>query len=545
MSSSYEKYTEWLTYDEDTKIELSEIDSEKEIEDRFYQELTFGTGGLRGLMGAGTNRLNQYTIKKTSYGVGKMLVDKKENPKIAIAYDTRNGSLEFANYAADVFTFLGIKTFLFEECMPTPILSFAVRLLECDAGIVITASHNPKEYNGYKVYNNQGGQLVPEEAAEVMNYMKLYPDFDLIKNIQRDESLFESIGNQMVDQFIQAIPRKSSKESKLKVVYSALHGTGGKPIHKILESFDVFVVEEQELPDGDFSTVSSPNPENRESLSLAIRKAKEVDADVVLATDPDCDRLGVAVKHRGKYEILTGNQLGALFVDYLTANHSLGPAKMIIKTIVTSELGANIAKKRDFHSMDTLTGFKYIGEKINLLEKESRENKFLFGYEESYGFLFGTHTRDKDAVSAAWLFCEIAALYAEKGLTMLDQLNELYNEFGFYLDDLDSITIQGKEGVSQIYSLMEKARTWGNELVSEIDEVKDYLLGMDKLPSENVLKFILKDGSWFAIRPSGTEPKVKFYYSIQAINQNAASVKLDKLKKELEVQLNIQLPNQA
>lgn len=544
MSSSHEKYKEWLTYDNDTKIELFQIDDKKEIEDRFYKELTFGTGGLRGLMGAGTNRLNQYTVKKASYGVGKWLLDRNnEDPKIAIAYDTRNGSLEFANYAADVFTFLGIKTFLFEECMPTPILSFAVRLLGCDAGIVITASHNPKEYNGYKVYNDQGGQLIPQEAAEVMHYMKLYPDFNLVRDIKRDESLFESIDNQMVDQFIQAIPSETSKKNKLKVVYSALHGTGSKPIQKILEPFDLVVVEEQELPDGNFSTVSSPNPENREALSLAIKKAKEVDADVVLATDPDCDRLGVAVKHQDEYEILTGNQLGALYVDYLTANDSLDTDKMIIKTIVTSELGANIAKKRGFHSMDTLTGFKYIGEKINLLEKESQENKFLFGYEESYGFLYGTHTRDKDAVSAARLFCEIAAFYAGKNLTMIDRLNELYNEFGFYLDDLDSITIQGKEGVSQINSLMEKARNWGTELVSDIKEVKDYLIGIDKLPSENVLKFILKDGSWFAIRPSGTEPKVKFYYSIQGINQKTASVKLDMLKKELEIQLNIQLPN--
>lgn len=525
-----------------TEKELLQINDENEIEDRFYTDLAFGTGGLRGVMGAGTNRLNQYTIKKASYGLGNYLMAKVvENPKIAIAYDTRNRSREFAEHAADVFTALGIKTVLFDECMPTPVLSFAVRFLGCDAGVVITASHNPKEYNGYKVYNEQGGQMTPPEAKEVMKHIDSLSGFDVIKDMQGNEDYLEQMGNQLLDSFIDQFPKTQKLGNNLKIVYSPLHGAGNKPIQKILEPFNVSVVKEQELPDGDFTTVSSPNPENREVLQMAISQAKNEKAHLVLATDPDCDRLGVAVRQQDEYITLTGNQIGALMVDYLTTKSSPEKRNVIIKTIVTNEMGANIAKERGFKVMETLTGFKYIGEKISSFDEDEQDNAFLFGYEESYGFLFGTHSRDKDAVSAALLFCEIAENLLEQGKTVIDRLEEIYQEFGFYLDDLDSVTLKGKEGITKIADLMEKTRSMGHSLIENTIEVRDYLTGIENLPAENVLKFILMDGSWIAIRPSGTEPKIKFYYSVRGNSLGAASLTLVDIKKELEEKLHIQL----
>ncbi|MER2227481.1 MAG: phospho-sugar mutase [Carnobacterium sp.] len=542
MSNYFEQYEKWLTYDKMTEKELLQINDENEIEDRFYTDLAFGTGGLRGVMGAGTNRLNQYTIKKASYGLGNYLMAKVvENPKIAIAYDTRNRSREFAEHAADVFTALGIKTVLFDECMPTPVLSFAVRFLGCDAGVVITASHNPKEYNGYKVYNEQGGQMTPPEAKEVMKHIDSLSGFDVIKDMQGNEDYLEQMGNQLLDSFIDQFPKTQKLGNNLKIVYSPLHGAGNKPIQKILEPFNVSVVKEQELPDGDFTTVSSPNPENREVLQMAISQAKNEKAHLVLATDPDCDRLGVAVRQQDEYITLTGNQIGALMVDYLTTKSSPEKRNVIIKTIVTNEMGANIAKERGFKVMETLTGFKYIGEKISSFDEDEQDNAFLFGYEESYGFLFGTHSRDKDAVSAALLFCEIAENLLEQGKTVIDRLEEIYQEFGFYLDDLDSVTLKGKEGITKIADLMEKTRSMGHSLIENTIEVRDYLTGIENLPAENVLKFILMDGSWIAIRPSGTEPKIKFYYSVRGNSLGAASLTLVDIKKELEEKLHIQL----
>lgn len=539
VSSYRKRYNEWLNLDKDTEWELKQIKEEKEIQDRFYQELSFGTGGLRGLMGAGTNRMNKYTVKKASYALGSLLLNMSVHPSIVIAYDTRNNSYEFANDAADVFTSLGIKTYIFNECMPTPILSYAVRHLACDAGIVITASHNPKEYNGYKVYNSKGGQLVPSEAEKVMHYFSTFSDFDKLKELKVNSDLLEVLDDTLMDQFLAEIPQTEYPSGTLNVVYSPLHGAGNKPIKKILQSFDLTIVKEQELPDGNFSTVKLPNPENWEALKLAIQQARAVDADIVLATDPDCDRLGVAVKHNHSYHNLTGNQLGALFVDYLTKK-SASNKQTIIKTIVTSELGTSIAKNRGFNTLDTLTGFKYIGEKINHFEDE---NQYLFGYEESYGYLYGTHTRDKDAVSSAWLICEMASYYQTKGWTLVDRLEHLYEEYGYYLDELDSITMEGKEGLEQIKLIMDRARQEGVRLVDNLEEIKDYSKGIEGLPKENVLKFVFKDNSWFAMRPSGTEPKLKIYYSIKGNSSVEAHKRLTKIKNILEEKLTIPLVN--
>lgn len=530
-----ENYNTWLKFNKEIEEELTQITDEKEIQDRFYKDLSFGTGGLRGQMGAGTNRVNEYTIKKASYAVGSLLLNLSTEPSIVIAYDTRNNSETFANHATDVFTAMGIKTYLFDCCMPTPILSFAVRHLNCTGGIVITASHNPKEYNGYKVYNAKGGQLVPSEVEKVIAYFSDAPDYHGLLALERKSENLELIGEKVMEDFLQEIPHTVEMTNQLKVVYSPLHGAGSLPIQKVLERFQLSVVKEQELPDGNFSTVPLPNPEEREALYLAIEQAKIEDADIVLATDPDCDRLGVAVKHEGDFVTLTGNQLGALFVDYLTA-HSKESNQTIIKTIVTSELGTNIAKSRGHHTIDTLTGFKYIGEKINQFEEESQ---YLFGYEESYGYLWGTHARDKDAVSAAWLICEIATQLLDNGLTLVDQLESLYESFGYYLDDLDAITLMGKEGVEQIQHIMEKTRSLGMTLMADVQEVKDYNTGIDGLPNENVLKFILTDGSWFAMRPSGTEPKLKVYYSVKGNTREDAKMKLSEIKAALKEKLAI------
>lgn len=530
-----EKYVSWLTFNKEIQEELAQITNEQEIQDRFYKDLSFGTGGLRGLMGAGTNRINEYTIKKASYAVGSLLLNLSDEPSIVIAYDTRNNSEIFANHAADIFTAMGVKTYLFDECMPTPILSFAVRHLNCTGGIVITASHNPKEYNGYKVYNAKGGQLVPSEAGKVIAHFSDTPEHQELLALERKPENLKYIGKKLMEDFLKEIPQTKESLNQLKVVYSPLHGAGNVPMKKALEAFQISIVKEQEQPDGNFSSVQSPNPEEPEALQLAIEQAKAEDADLVLATDPDCDRLGVAVKHAGAYVALTGNQLGALYVDYLTA-HSKEANQTIIKTIVTSELGTNIAKSRGFHTLDTLTGFKYIGEKMNQFEEETQ---YLFGYEESYGYLWGTHARDKDAVSAAKLICVMAAELQNKGMTLVDQLESLYESFGYYLDDLDAITLLGKEGVEQIQHIMEKTRSMGSSLMEDIHEIKDYNIGIDGLPKENVLKFILADGSWFAMRPSGTEPKLKIYYSVKGNTKEDARIKLSQIKTTLQEKLTI------
>lgn len=536
-----QKMQEWLEFDEQTKNELMSLENDEEIEDRFYKDLEFGTGGLRGLMGAGTNRVNSYTIRKTSLGLANYLTQNFTHPIIVIAYDTRNHSRQFAEDAATVFSSQGIKTYIFDSSVPTPTLSFAVRALGASAGIVITASHNPKEYNGYKVYDHNGGQLTPANAKKVITKVNKVQDLKALNNLRRNEVKVEYVGEELLSEFIKNVQKQSLyKETPLKVVYTPLHGAGNIPVRRVLEAFEVSMVEDQELPNGDFPTVKSPNPEDKAALSLAIEKAKEIDADVVLGTDPDCDRVGAAVKHQGEYVLLTGNQIGALLVDFVLSFKDINNKSTLIKTIVTNELGAEIARAKGLTILQTLTGFKYIGEKIN--EFESQENReFVIGYEESYGYLVGTHARDKDGVVSSMLICEMASYYKSKNLTLLDRLDELYKTYGYYLDDLDSITLTGIQGIEKIQSVMTGARFLGISISPNVKEVKDYSLGIDGLPMENVLKYVLNDDSWVAIRPSGTEPKIKFYYSIKGENQQASRSRLKGIKANIENQLDIVL----
>lgn len=538
-----ERYAEWLTFDEDTKAELLAIADEKELEDRFYKNVSFGTGGLRGLMGAGTNRMNSYTVKKASMGLAKyVLVQSDEQPSIAIAYDTRNHSQQFAEDAAAVFSSMGIKAYLFDVAMPTPVLSFTVRHLGCDAGIVVTASHNPKEYNGYKVYDNQGGQLTPDAATEVTRFIEQIEDFNSVKELTGNPELIEMIGEDVLSAFISEIKKQSIHQSELQVVYTPLHGAGNIPVRRALEGFEVSVVKEQELPDGNFNTVRSPNPEDRKALELAIAQAQQEDADIVIGTDPDCDRIGVAVKHEGAYKLLTGNQIGALLAEFVIAHTEVTEASTLIKTIVTNDFGAKIASGKGLQIVETLTGFKYIGEKINEFEaSDDLTNEFVLGYEESYGYLVGTHARDKDAVVSALLICEMAAYYKAKGLTLFDKLEQLYGEHGYYLDALDSVTLTGVAGAARIKEMMEEVRESDAQFFANVDEVRDYATGIADLPKENVIKFMLKDESWVAIRPSGTEPKIKFYYSVRADDEQLAQEKLAVIKNQIQENLGIAL----
>ena len=538
-----ERYAEWLTFDEETKAELLAIVDEKELEDRFYKNVSFGTGGLRGLMGAGTNRMNSYTVKKASMGLANyVLAQGNEQPSIAIAYDTRNHSQQFAEDAAAVFSSMGIKAYLFDVAMPTPVLSFTVRHLGCDAGIVVTASHNPKEYNGYKVYDNQGGQLTPYAAREVTRFIEQIEDFNSVKELTGNTELIEMIGEDVLSAFISEIKKQSIHQGELQVVYTPLHGAGNIPVRRALEGFEVSVVKEQELPDGNFSTVRSPNPEDRKALELAIAQAQQEDADIVIGTDPDCDRIGAAVKHEGAYKLLTGNQIGALLAEFVIAHTEVTEDSTLIKTIVTNDFGAKIASGKGLQIIETLTGFKYIGEKINEFEaSDDLTNEFVLGYEESYGYLVGTHARDKDAVVSALLICEMAAYYKAKGLTLFDKLEQLYGEHGYYLDALDSVTLTGVAGAARIKEMMEEVRESDAQFFANVDEVRDYATGIADLPKENVIKFMLKDESWVAIRPSGTEPKIKFYYSVKADDEQSAQEKLAVIKTQIQENLDIAL----
>lgn len=532
-----EKYRQWLSFaDEATKNELTDIDSEKEIEDRFYKDLAFGTGGLRGIMGAGSNRMNKYTVGKATLGLCRYLKSKYSGEiSVAIAYDTRNNSESFAETAAAVFSSQGIKVHIYNRIVPVPVLSFTTRFLGCTAGVMITASHNPKEYNGYKVYDSKGCQFCTEDAGAAIEYINAIEDYSSIP-FDADVSLINRIGDKEFGAFLAEVKKQSLYEEKsdLKIVYTPLHGTGNIPVRKMLEGLDVTVVREQELPDGNFSTVRSPNPEEKDALTIAIQRAKEIGADLVLGTDPDCDRVGIAVKSGDDYVLFTGNQTGALLVNFVLAmkQKELNEKSTLVKTIVTSELGANIGRKFGLQIEETLTGFKYIGDKINKYE-QSGEQEFVIGYEESYGYLVGTHARDKDAVVASMLICQMAAWYKNQGKTLVDALNEIYGEYGYYLDCLDSFVLKGKDGAEKIAQLMVYFRQKGTGLFNGIESVTDYLNGIGDLPKENVLKYIWRDGSWLAVRPSGTEPKIKIYYSIVDISRENAARRLETLRKEI------------
>lgn len=536
----HEKYEYWLTFDDNTKNELESITDKKEIEDRFYKDLEFGTGGLRGIMGAGANRMNKYTVGKATKGLCEYLKNEFAGEKsVVIAYDSRNNSKAFAECAAEVLCYNGIKTFLFEEIMPTPVLSFSVRYLNCNAGIVITASHNPKEYNGYKVYDEYGCQLVPQYADKVISYINNVKDIKSVKHMNLNMALSNGyltyIGDEVLNSYISEVEKMAvyKEASDLKIVYTPLHGTGNIPVRKVLSdmSFDFSVVKEQAVADGNFTTVRSPNPEEKDALNMALEQAKRANADLVIGTDPDCDRVGVGVLHNGEYTLLTGNQTGALLVDFYLKfkKQSLNPKSTLVKTIVTNDLGAEIARKNGLNVVETLTGFKYIGDQITKYEKTG-ENEFLIGYEESYGYLVGTYARDKDAVIASMLICEMAAYYKKNKMTLVDALNVLYSEYGFYLDALDSFVLKGKDGASRIKNIMSYFRANKATVFPNITDVKDYSTGIGDLPKSNVLKFFLKGGSWIAVRPSGTEPKLKMYYSVRGIDSSTCERSLQNIR---------------
>jgi phosphoglucomutase len=546
-------YRQWLEaayIDDETKKELSAITDTDEIKDRFYKELEFGTGGLRGIMGAGLNRLNIYTIRKVTFGLANYIrAERGEAGKskgVVIAYDSRNNSRKFALEAAQVLCACGIKTFLFDTLQPTPVLSFSVRALNCAAGIVITASHNPKEYNGYKIYDHYGGQVVPRDADIIIKYIQAVQEFDnipiLMQHEALDKGLLQIVGDHVLLAFLEAVKKQSllsdnRAKEQLHIVYTPLHGSGNIPVRKILTDTGfthVSVVREQEAPDGGFPTVSTPNPEDKAALAKALLQARQEKADIVLGTDPDCDRVGVAVLHKDDYVLLTGNQLGALLVSYVLSEkkQTLDKHPVLIKTIVTNELGASIGRQYGLEIVDTLTGFKYIGDKISQYE-QTGEHTFVIGYEESFGYLVGTHARDKDAVVASLLICEMAAFHKKRGQTLCEVLEGLYEQYGYYLDALDSYACKGPDGAQRINDIMSELRHTGNRLLPNIKNIRDYLEGIDCLPQENVLKYILSDDSWIAVRPSGTEPKIKVYYSIKAADKLTAQNRLIQIKSRL------------
>ena len=540
-----EKFDLWCSFDADTKNELVAISDEKEIEDRFYKDLEFGTGGLRGIMGAGPNRMNKYTIAKATKGYADYLKSRFDGEiSVAIAYDSRNNSQYYSQVAAGVLAANGIKVYIYNTLMPTPVLSFTAKYLGCNGGIVLTASHNPKEYNGYKIYDEKGCQLVPQYANQVIKFVNAVDDLQSVEIMDFSEGvnngIITEIGDDVLDAFLKEVKKQSIYEerSDLKIVYTALHGTGNIPVRKVLEGMNVSIVKSQELPDGNFTTVRSPNPEEKDALTLGIAQAKEEKADLVLGTDPDCDRVGTAVLHNGEYVLMTGNQVGALLVDFVLSNRkdTLSEKSTLVKTIVTSEVGADIARSYGLHIVDTLTGFKYIGEQIGKYEANG-DREFVIGYEESYGYLVGTHARDKDAVVSSMLICQMAAYHKNNGRTLVDALDEIYLKFGFYLDALDTFVLKGKDGAEKIQSIMANMRENGKSLFDNIKNVLDYSKGIDDLPKENVLKYTFTDGSWIAVRPSGTEPKLKVYYSMCGETKEIANDKLENIRTILKEQI--------
>lgn len=532
-----EKYAQWLDFaDDETKAELLSIKDEKELEDRFYKDLAFGTGGLRGVMGAGSNRMNKYTVGKATLGLARYLKSKNSGEiSVAIAYDTRNNSRAFAETAAAVFSTQGIKVYIYETIVPVPVLSFTTRYLSCNAGVMITASHNPKEYNGYKVYDSTGCQLCTDDAQSAITFINEITDYNSIP-FDGDKSLVTYVGEKELSAFLSEVKKQSlyEEKSELKIVYTPLHGTGNIPVRRVLEGMDVTVVKEQEQPDGNFSTVRSPNPEEKDALTIAIEKARQINADLVLGTDPDCDRVGIAVKDGDDYKLFTGNQTGALLVKFVLSmkKEKLNSKSTLVKTIVTSDLGANIGRSFGLNVDETLTGFKYIGDKMNKYE-QSGDREFVIGYEESYGYLVGNHARDKDAVVSSMLICQMASWYKNHGKTLVDGLNEIYDEYGYYLDYLDSFILKGKDGAEKIQELMTYFRNKGKALFDGIESIIDYSGGIGDLPKENVLKYVWSDGSWTAVRPSGTEPKIKVYYSVVDAHREKAHKRLASIREKI------------
>lgn len=566
-----QEFSRWLSYaelDAELKEQLENMkQDEKKIEDSFYKNLEFGTGGMRGELGAGTNRLNVYTVRKATKGLARFIEKLGEEAKkrgVVVAYDSRHKSPEFAMEVAATLGAHGITTYVFESLRPTPVLSFAVRHLHTVSGIVLTASHNPPEYNGYKVYGDDGGQLPPKEADELISYVNAVEDELTVEVADveqlKADGLLHIIGQEVDDAYAaelnnviinKEMVQKVGKD--LKIVFTPLHGTSNISVRRGLEEVgftDVTVVKEQELPDPNFSTVKSPNPEEHAAFEYAIRDGEKVGADVLIATDPDADRLGVAVRnHDGEFQVLTGNQTGALMLDYLLSqkkeNGTLPENGVVLKTIVTSEIGRTIAKAYGLDTVDTLTGFKFIGEKIKQYE-ESGQYEFQFGYEESYGYLIRPFCRDKDAVQSVLFACEVAAYYKSQGKTLYDGLLEVFKKYGFFREDLVSLTLKGKDGAEQIQKMMATFR--GNPpkevaglTVVAVEDYKESIITTLQdgnkeeihLPKSNVLKYQLEDGSWFCLRPSGTEPKIKFYFGVQDDSLQNSEHKLLTIKEDI------------
>lgn len=567
---SYEMWLESDVIDIITKEELKALNNEKEIEDRFYKNLEFGTGGLRGKIAAGTNRMNIYTVGKATQGLAKYLVTNFTNPSIAIAYDSRNMSDVFAETAAKVLAANGVKVYLYESLRPTPMLSFAVRHLGAEAGIVLTASHNPKEYNGYKVYGSDGGQLTDNAANEVLGYINEIDLFTGIKTMNTEDAvkagllvyIGEDVDNAYYEKVETVVVNKElvkERASELNIIYTPIHGSGNIPVRAMLKRLgytNVHIVKEQELPDGNFPTAPYPNPENPQVFELAIEMAKEVGPDLIFGTDPDCDRIGVIVKEdSGEYKVLTGNQVGVLLSEYmLNARKETGVLSTkdtLIKTIVTTEMATRVAEAYDAQIMSVLTGFKYIGEKIEEFE-QTGSNNFVLGFEESYGYLSGGFVRDKDAVIAATLITEMALYYKTKGKNLAQALHDLFEKYGYYKEELVSITMEGKDGQEQIAAMITALRENTPTEVNgvKIATVEDYKLSTRtnvlegtkeeiKLPKSNVLKFVLEDRSWFVIRPSGTEPKVKIYASVVGKDDVDAAKKSNAFVANIKQILNV------
>ena len=553
------EYDRWLKYGRENQELIEELlemkAQEEKIQDAFYKNLEFGTGGLRGILGAGTNRMNVYTVAKASQGLADYVNEKfsEEQRSIAVSYDSRIHSKDFAETAAQVFAANGIQVYIYDELMPTPCLSFAVRELGCAAGVMVTASHNPGEYNGYKVYGADGCQITTEAAKEIYEKIEKNDIFTQVSQISleeaKDNHKVNYIPAAVYEKFLQCVQEQSVLGEKeeidknVSIVYSPLNGTGLKPVLDSLKRAgygQITVVKEQEKPDGRFPTCPYPNPEIREAMSLGMEYAKKVHADLLLATDPDCDRVGIAVVNpKGEYQLLSGNETGLLLLDYICSQkmkHAAMPEHpVLVKTIVTTDLAEKIADKYGVQTVNVLTGFKFIGEQIGLLEKEGRKSDYIFGFEESYGYLSGTYVRDKDGVNASVLICEMFAFYKAKGVNLLDKLKELYAEHGYCMNQLHTYKFQGEEGMHRMENIMEQLRNGAFSLkTGTIKEVLDYKTGIGNLPKSNVIKMVLENGSTLVVRPSGTEPKLKIYTSILGSDQESVKQVDEEIVRSIE-----------
>lgn len=562
INSLYNEWLEKATVDPDLIAELESIKgNDEEILDRFYRSLEFGTAGLRGVIGAGTNRMNYYTVCQATQGLADFLKKHFENPSVAIGYDSRIKSDYLSREAAKVLAANSVKVYLFEELEPTPCLSFAIRHFHTSSGIILTASHNPAKYNGYKCYNSNGYQMTDEEANETYEFIQKVDYFTGIKTMDFDEAveqgLIEYMGDEVIDAFLdevqkQCINPEIVKESNLKVIYTPLNGTGNKPVRKILDRIgvkDVHIVKEQENPDGNFPTCPFPNPEIRQSFECALKMADEIKPDLLLATDPDCDRVGIAVQDgNGGYKLMTGNEVGAMMLNYLLSQKAekgtLTPESIAVKSFVSTDLAEVIAKKYNCSFKNLLTGFKYIGEVITKLEAQGKSDEFVMGFEESYGYLAGTHARDKDAVVASMLICEMAAYYKSKGMSLAEVMDSLYDEFGYYFNVVESYTFEGASGMEKMAGIMDGLRQnapseFAGMSVTKTDDYKtsvslnaDGTTSVIELPKSNVLAYTLTDGNKIIVRPSGTEPKIKAYITAIGKDKESAQVIADRLIAE-------------